>query len=223
MRFSRAVQHIEQVAINVNSRLQHLVLVSCWMLSLGTYSSGCSLQALRASVPNLSSADLLSVALGQLSLPGAWLPLQPADCIEQKSKAVVPITLCRLIYMKWTLGGACWVYFTCLTGSLQSSLPRGALPDLVWAKMCDSRNVLAAICPGWCDLSDTSPEAKEKNSAVGKILPIQKTLAFSLGLLAINWLYKSSLTPMAKVQGSLYIAYKLVWNSCALIWSSSCW
>lgn len=38
------------------------------------------------SVPNLSSADLLSIALGQLSLPGAWLPLRPADCIEQKSK-----------------------------------------------------------------------------------------------------------------------------------------
>lgn len=42
--------------------------------------------------------------------------------------------------------------------------------------------MLAAICPGWCALSDTSPEAKERNNAVGKILPIQKTLAFCLGM-----------------------------------------
>lgn len=45
----------EQVTIIVNSRLQHLVPVSRWLLSLWAYSSGCSLQALRASVLNLSS------------------------------------------------------------------------------------------------------------------------------------------------------------------------
>lgn len=46
--------------------------------------------------------------------------------------------------------------------------------------MYDSRNVLAAICPGWCTLSDVSPEAKQKNKAAGKILPSFKTLSFCL-------------------------------------------